>query len=81
VPSQPEALDPFGRYPRDHNDLVVAEGGTHFNLPADASSNGGPLRVLLLRWVRGQRITPSLAVTDPKGLPLRLITPAATRRP
>ena len=81
VPSQPEALDPFGRYPRDHNDLVVAEGGTHFNLPADASSNGGPLRVLLLRWVRGQRITPTLAVSDPKGLPLRLITPAATRRP
>lgn len=81
VPSQSEALDPFGRYPLDHNDLVVAEGGSHFNLPADASSNGGPLRVLLLRWVRGQRITPSLAVTDPKGLPLRLITPAATRRP
>jgi predicted dienelactone hydrolase len=81
VPSQPEALDPFGRYPRDHNDLVVAEGGTHFNLPADASSNGGPLRVLLLRWVRGQRITPTLAVSDPTGLPLRLITPAATRRP
>jgi len=52
---------------------VLVEGGTHFNLPADASSNGGPLRALLLRWARGREITPTSEVSDPQGLPMRLI--------
>jgi predicted dienelactone hydrolase len=79
VPTRPEALLPYGAYPHARNDLVLAEGGTHFNLPADASSNGGPLRVLLLRWVQGHGITPTSAVSDPKDLPLRLIPSAGTR--
>ena len=79
VPTRPEALLPFGAYPHGRNELVLAEGGTHFNLPAEASSNGGPLRALLLRWVQGRTITPTSAVSDPKDLPLRLIPLAATK--
>jgi predicted dienelactone hydrolase len=73
VPTRPEALLPFKAYPYGRNELVLAEGGTHFNLPAEASSNGGPLRALLLRWVQGRTLTPTSAVSDPKDLPLRLI--------
>ena len=79
VPSRPEALLPYGVYPRGRNELVLAEGGTHFNLPASATSNGGPLRALLLRWVKGRPITPTSPVTDPVGLPLRLINTAASQ--
>jgi len=79
VPTRPEALLPFGTYPHGLNELVLAEGGTHFNLPAEASSNGGPLRALLLRWVQGRTITPTSAVSDPKDLPLRLIPLAAAK--
>jgi len=81
VPSRPEALLPYGAYPRGRNELVLAEGGTHFNLPADASSNGGPLRALLLRWAQGHTLTPTSAVSDPKDLPLRLIPLAASQQP
>jgi len=79
VPTRPEALLPYGAYPRGRNELVLVEGGTHFNLPADASSNGGPLRALLLRWVRGQDITPTSGLGDPQGLPMRLIPLAVTK--
>ena len=79
VPTRPEALLPYGAYPRGPNDLVLVEGGTHFNLPADASSNGGPLRALLLRWARGREITPTSGVSDPQGLPMRLIPLAAAQ--
>ena len=73
VPSHPEALLPFGSYPKGNNELVVAEGGSHFNLPADARSNGGPLRVLLLRWVRGLPISAGSALSDPQSLPIRWV--------
>jgi hypothetical protein len=58
---------------------VLVEGGTHFNLPADASSNGGPLRALLLRWARGQEITTTSGLRDPQSLPMRLIPLAASQ--
>ena len=79
VPTRPEALLPFVAYPRGRNELVLVEGGTHFNLPADASSNGGPLRALLLRWARGQEITPTSGLSDPQSLPMRLIPLAASQ--
>jgi len=79
VPTQPEALLPYGAYPRGRNELVLVEGGSHFNLPADASSNGGPLRALLLRWARGREITPTSGTSDPQGLPMRLIPLAASQ--
>ena len=56
VPTKPEALLPHGKYPKGISPLVMMEGGTHFNLPARASSNGGPLRALLLLLGRGQRL-------------------------
>jgi len=80
VPTRPEALLPFGAYPQGRNEMVLVEGGTHFNLPADASSNGGPLRALLLRWSRGLGITPTSGVGDPQGLPMRLIPLAVPPR-
>lgn len=79
VPTRAEALLPFGAYPRGRHELVLVEGGTHFNLPAPASSNGGPLRALLLRWARGQEITPTSGLSDPQGLPMRLIPLAASQ--
>ena len=78
VPAKPEAFLPFGDYPRRGSQLVVAEGGTHFNLPAGADSNGGPLRAMLLGWVRGQPLRSGSPVTDPKGLPLHLIPLSAS---
>jgi len=72
VPAQPEALGPFSQYPRLGSQLVLVEGGTHFNLPAAADSNGGPLRALLLRWVQGQPIDANSGLADPAGLSMRL---------
>lgn len=84
VPTEPEALVPFNRYPAARSPLpsglVVAEGGTHFNLPAAADSDGGPLRALLLRWLRGQGVAAGTPLGDPAGLRLRLL-PQASLRP
>jgi len=73
VPTKPEALLPYGKYPKGISPLVLVEGGTHFNLPAKASSNGGPLRALLLSWVQGKGLDKATAVADPNGLGLRLV--------
>jgi pimeloyl-ACP methyl ester carboxylesterase len=73
VPAQPEALDPFRLYPLDRSQLVLVEGGTHFNLPAPAGSDGGPLRALLLHWVQGTSLKVDTAVTDPAGRALLLV--------
>ena len=75
VPAQPEALDPFHLYPLDRSQLVLVDGGTHFNLPAPASSDGGPLRALLLHWIQGKRLTADSAVADPAGRSLHLVPP------
>ena len=72
VPPTPEALTPFASYPRGPHRLVLVEGGSHFNLPAKADSDGGPLRALLLQWSQGQGLAASTAVSDPKGMILRL---------
>ena len=73
VPVQPEALDPFHLYPKDRSQLVLVEGGTHFNLPAPASSDGGPLRALLLHWSQGKSLKADAAVADPAGRALLLV--------
>jgi len=72
VPLHPEALDPFHLYPLDRSQLVLVEGGTHFNLPAPASSDGGPLRALLLYWAQGKSLKTDSAVADPAGRALLL---------
>ena len=72
VPPKPEALLPFGQYPKNGSALVLAERGTHFNLPAGADSNGGPLRALLLQWLSAKPLDANSGITDPTGLQLRL---------
>jgi predicted dienelactone hydrolase len=79
VPTDPEALLPFGSYPRGSNRLVVVEGGNHFNLPAAADSDGGPLRALLLHWVRGKTLTPTSHLRDPRGMALHLVPTIASQ--
>jgi len=73
VPAQPEALDPFRLYPSGPHQMVLVEGGTHFNLPAPATSNGGPIRALLLYWVHGLPLTSTSKVADPAGRALLLV--------
>ncbi len=73
VPAQPEALDPFHLYPEGRHQLVLVEGGTHFNLPAQATSNGGPIRALLLYWVQGLPLKADSKVADPAGRALLLV--------
>jgi len=72
VPPKPEALLPFSQYPKNGSQLVIAERGTHFNLPAGADSNGGPLRALLLQWLIAKPFDASTGITDPASLQLRL---------
>ena len=50
VPPDPEALIPFGRNAGQGHQLVLVQGGDHFNLRAAAGSDGGPLAPLLLAW-------------------------------
>jgi predicted dienelactone hydrolase len=49
VPSGPEAINRFHYPALEGHQLVLANGGDHFNLRG--VGDGGPLRALLLRWV------------------------------
>lgn len=73
VPPHPEAIKPFPGYGGPGHRLVLVEGGTHFNLPAPATTPGGPLRALLLRWLQGQPVEPGVPLGDPAGLPLHVV--------
>ncbi|SBO44127.1 alpha/beta fold hydrolase [Cyanobium sp. NIES-981] len=65
VPPDPEALDiPQTAFSYGHQ-IVVADGGDHFNLRASAEGQGGPLRGLVLAWTQavfaaGEAARPSL---------------------
>lgn len=50
VPPDPEALQLAPRALTRGHQLVVANGGDHFNLRAAAGGDGGPLRALVLAW-------------------------------
>lgn len=52
VPSDPEAINPFRAAEPGGHELVVVEGGDHFNLRGPQQNAGGPLRGLLLAWVQ-----------------------------
>jgi pyrimidine operon attenuation protein/uracil phosphoribosyltransferase len=60
----------FGR-PASVELMVLADRGTHFNLPAGADTNGGPLRALLLQWLSAKPLDANSGITDPTGLQLR----------
>jgi predicted dienelactone hydrolase len=54
VPSGPEALVPMARlntFVGGEHQLILAEGGDHFNLRSPLEDGGGALRGLILAWV------------------------------
>lgn len=50
VPPDPEAVIPMQLAHQKGNQLVLAEGGDHFNLRPGAAADGGVLGALLLAW-------------------------------
>ncbi len=50
VPPDPEAVEPFSESNRRGNQLVLVQGGDHFNLRPGTSVDGGPLAPLLVEW-------------------------------
>lgn len=53
VSPDPEAVEPFRAASVYGHELVLVEGGDHFNLRSPADGDGGPLRGLLLAWTNG----------------------------
>ena len=53
VPPGPEAIEPFRGALGQGHQLVLAEGGDHFNLRPLAAADGGVLGALLVAWVEG----------------------------
>jgi len=50
VPPDPEAIDPMRGAHRRGNQLVLVDGGDHFNLRPEDRTDGGVLGPLLLAW-------------------------------
>lgn len=50
VPPDPEAVDPMRRGKTLGNQLVLVQGGDHFNLRPGTQADGGVLGALLLSW-------------------------------
>lgn len=50
VPPDPEALQPFRQSTPRGNQLVLVQGGDHFNLRPGRSADGGVLGPLILEW-------------------------------
>jgi len=50
VPSGPEALDRFGAIRGEGHQLILVQGGDHFNLRATREQANAPLSPLLVRW-------------------------------
>lgn len=95
VPFGPEALHPFEAVPEKHgHQLVLADGGTHFNLRPGSGDEPAVLRGLMLAWVRavlaaGESARPSRgapALLPPDGwgdpvMPLVDVTPGVRNTP
>ncbi|MEN9388288.1 MAG: hypothetical protein RLZZ255_1264 [Cyanobacteriota bacterium] len=50
VPPDPEAVGPFSRANPLGNQLVLVQGGDHFNLRPGQAPDGGPLAPLVVAW-------------------------------
>ncbi|MEY3544170.1 MAG: hypothetical protein RLZZ106_80 [Cyanobacteriota bacterium] len=50
VPPDPEAVQPFSTATPRGNQLVLVQGGDHFNLRPGSSPDGGPVAPLLVEW-------------------------------
>ncbi len=72
VPPDPEALAPFARAAGQGHQLVLVQGGDHFNLRAAAGSGGGPLAPLLLAWTTAAFRNPAALQPAPGAAPLLL---------
>ncbi len=68
VPSGPEALDRFGPLRGAGHQLVLVQGGDHFNLRAPKEESNPPLSPLLVRWTdaafqAGDNVHPAAGAT------------------
>lgn len=70
VSPDPEALIPGRRAQALGHQLVLADGGDHFNLRAPAGGDGGPLRGLLLVWTDAAFAAGAEAAPGPQARPL-----------
>ncbi len=70
VPPDPEALELVPQALRFGHQLVVADGGDHFNLRAEAGGDGGPLRGLVLAWSDAAFAAGPAAKPGPQAAPL-----------
>ncbi len=68
VPPDPEALRDFPSAARTGHQLVVVQGGDHFNLRGPIEAGGGPLLGLLLAWTDGA-FEAGAAVRPARGAP------------
>ena len=68
VPPDPEAVAPMRRWRTMGNQLVLVQGGDHFNLRPESAADGGVLGPLLLAWTEaafaaGASVHPSPGAT------------------
>jgi predicted dienelactone hydrolase len=70
VSPDPEALVPGQRAQGLGHQLVLADGGDHFNLRAPADGDGGPLRALLLVWTDAAFAAGPQVAPGPQAKPL-----------
>ncbi|MEB3319396.1 MAG: alpha/beta fold hydrolase [Cyanobium sp.] len=70
VSPDPEAVQPFRAAGAGGHELVLVEGGDHFNLRAPADGDGGPLRGLVLAWTDAAFAAGPAAAPGPQARPL-----------
>ena len=70
VSPDPEAVVPFAPAKLRGHQLVLVDGGDHFNLKSPADGDGGPLRALLLAWTTAAFDAGDAVVPTPKAPPL-----------
>jgi len=70
VPPDPEAVDPMRRGKTQGNQLVLVQGGDHFNLRPGTQADGGVLGALLLSWTNAAFAAGDAARPAPGATPL-----------
>lgn len=70
VPPDPEAVDPFAAATPKGNQLVLVQGGDHFNLRPGQTPGGGVLAPLLVDWTNRSFAAGAAAPPSPGASPL-----------
>jgi len=70
VPPDPEAVVPFSQSTPKGNQLVLVQGGDHFNLRPGKTPDGGVLAPLLVEWTNRSFAAGSAAAPSPGAPPL-----------